>query len=104
VPVDYTPFNIQYPDWAFRDYIQPGISYSANEPQGYTVNSDSYEPYVYNPQQIQSYMSTVPLVYDPFDPLPSFSNSINSAPPKPAGYQPLTIGDLQAISKIINNK
>ena len=99
--VDYTPINISYPGYIPRDYIAPGVSYSSEYPQGYTAFDDVYEPYIYNPPPVQSYMvGGPPLIYDPFTTLPTVYESINSLPQTPSGYQPLSLGNIQ---KIIDN-
>jgi hypothetical protein len=96
--VDYTPINISYPGYIPRDYIAPGVSYSPENPQGYTAfDQPPYEPYVYNPPPVQSYMDGPPLIYEPFSTLPSVYESINSLSKKPKGYQPLSLGNIQFI-------
>ena len=102
VPVDYTPFTIQNPVFEPRDFIAPGVSYSPEVPEGYTVFDDVYTPYVYDPPPVQQ-MSGPPLIYDPFAPLPSMAESITSLPTMPSGYQPLSLGGIQSIINKIGN-
>ena len=100
MPVNYTPFTIQNPVFEPRDYIAPGISYSPEVPEGYTVFDEAYTPYVYDPPPVPSYVGP-PIVYDPFAPLPSMAESITSLPTMPSGYQPLSLGSIQSmINKI----
>ena len=100
--MNYTPFSFANPVYEPRDYLAPGISYSGETPGGYTVFDDVYDPYIYSPPPVQSYMSGPPLTYTPFDPLPSVYDSLNP-PPKPSGYQPLDLTALQTILSKIGN-
>ena len=88
VPVDYTPFNIQYPAYEPREFIAPGISYSPEVPEGYTVYDDVYDPFVYNPPTVDLYANEPPLSYDPIG---------LEETTKPSGYNPLDITNIQAI-------
>tara|TARA_R100000808_G_C2143015_1_gene150783 strand:+ start:254 stop:745 length:492 start_codon:yes stop_codon:yes gene_type:complete len=99
VPVAYTPFNIQPPVWEYRDYITPSKSYSALNPEGYTIYDDAYSPFVYSAPPVQSYMNNPPIVYDRFSTVPSVDNSVNSLQRRLTNYEPLSA---EAIANLLS--